>query len=162
MRVVGVDPGLAACGYGVVEAVGSKRGALAYGCWQTKAGVPVELRLRDLFGALTELLATYEPDAVALEESFVGRDARTALSVGQVRGTLLVACAKAGIPCNEYSPATVKQAVCGYGRADKTQVQRMAKALLGLEKAPTPTHAADALAVAFCHATAPPLLRLAG
>ena len=162
MRVVGVDPGLAACGYGVVEVVGAKRGALAYGCWQTKAAVPVELRLRELFGALTDLLAEYEPDAVALEESFVGRDARTALSVGQVRGTLLVACAKAGIPCNEYSPATVKQAVCGYGRADKTQVQRMAKALLGLEKAPTPTHAADALAVAFCHATAPPLLRLAG
>jgi crossover junction endodeoxyribonuclease RuvC len=79
-----------------------------------------------------------------------------------VRGTLLVACAKAGVVCSEYPPATVKQAVCGYGRADKAQVQRMAKALLGLETVPTPTHAADALAVAFCHATAPTLLRLAG
>jgi crossover junction endodeoxyribonuclease RuvC len=162
MRVVGVDPGLAACGYGVVASDGARAKALAYGCWQTKAGVPVELRLRELFGALTDLLGEYEPDAVALEESFVGRDARTALSVGQVRGTLLVACVKAGVACSEYPPATVKQAVCGYGRADKAQVQRMAKALLGLEKVPTPTHAADALAVAWCHATAPTLLRLAG
>jgi len=162
VRVVGVDPGLAACGYGVVEAAGPKTRALAYGCWLTEAGVPVEVRLGELFLALTDLLAEHEPEGVALEESFVGRDARTALSVGQVRGTLLVACAKAGVPCIEYSPATVKQAVCGYGRADKAQVQRMAKALLGLEKAPTPTHAADALAVAFCLATAPTLLRLAG
>jgi crossover junction endodeoxyribonuclease RuvC len=162
MRVVGIDPGLAACGYGVVEADGSKAEALAYGCWQTEAGVRIELRLRELFLALTELLAEHQPDVVALEESFVGRGARVALSVGQVRGALLVACAKVGVPCAEYPPATVKQAVCGYGRADKAQVQRMAKALLGLETVPTPTHAADALAVAFCHATAPALLRLAG
>ena len=162
MRVVGVDPGLAACGYAVVDADGRKAKALAYGCWQTKAGARVELRLRELYLALTDLLAQYKPDAVALEESFVGRDARVALTVGQVRGTLLVAAAKAGVPCSEYSPATVKQAVCGYGRADKQQVQRMAKALLGMEATPTPTHAADALAVAICHATAPTLLRLAG
>jgi crossover junction endodeoxyribonuclease RuvC len=162
MRVVGIDPGLAACGYAVVASNGRRVKALAYGCWQTKAGVPVELRLRELFLALTHLLDEHEPDAVALEESFVGRDARTALSVGQVRGTLLVACAKAGVACSEYPPATVKQAVCGYGRADKAQVQQMAKALLGLETVPTPTHAADALAVAWCHATAPTLLRLAG
>jgi crossover junction endodeoxyribonuclease RuvC len=162
MRVVGIDPGLAACGYAVVASDGGRAKAIAYGCWQTQAGVRVELRLRDLFRALTDLLDEHEPDAVALEESFVGRDARAALSVGQVRGTLLVACAKAGVVCSEYPPATVKQAVCGYGRADKAQVQRMAKALLGLETVPTPTHAADALAVAFCHATAPTLLRLAG
>jgi crossover junction endodeoxyribonuclease RuvC len=162
VRVVGIDPGLAACGYGVVEADGSKAEALAFGCWRTGAGVRIELRLRELFLALTELLACQAPDAVALEESFVGRDARAALAVGQVRGALLVACAKAGFACVEYAPARVKQAVCGYGRADKQQVQRMAKVLLGLEKVPTPTHAADALAVALCHATAPALLRLAG
>jgi len=163
VRVVGIDPGLAACGYGVVEAApGAKAEALAYGCWQTKAGRPLALRLRDLFLALSELLARHEPEAVALEESFVGLDLRTALSVGQVRGALLLACARAGYACVEYPPATVKQSVCGYGRADKAQVQQMAKALLGLEKVPTPTHAADALAVAICHATAPPLLRLAG
>jgi crossover junction endodeoxyribonuclease RuvC len=162
MRVVGVDPGLAACGYAVVDADGSKAVALAYGCWQTQAGMRVELRLRELYLALADLLGQYKPDAVALEESFVGRDARVALTVGQVRGTLLVAAARAGVACSEYPPATVKQAVCGYGRADKQQVQRMAKALLGMEAVPTPTHAADALAVAICHATAPALLRLAG
>jgi crossover junction endodeoxyribonuclease RuvC len=162
VRVVGVDPGLAACGYAVVDADGRKAEALAYGCWHTDAGARVELRLRELYLALSDLLARYKPDAVALEESFVGRDARVALTVGQVRGTLLVAAARAGVACSEYPPATVKQAVCGYGRADKQQVQRMAKALLGLEAKPTPTHAADALAVAICHATAPALLRLAG
>ena len=160
MRVVGVDPGLAACGYAVVDTDGRKAQALAYGCWHTEAGVRVELRLRELYLALTDL--QYKPDAVALEESFVGRDARVALTVGQIRGTLLVAAARAGVACSEYPPATVKQAVCGYGRADKQQVQRMAKALLGMEATPTPTHAADALAVAICHATAPALLRLAG
>jgi crossover junction endodeoxyribonuclease RuvC len=163
VRVVGIDPGLAACGYGVVETSGGRAEALAFGCWRTVAGARIEFRLRELFLAVTELLVCQRPDAVALEESFVGRDARTALSVGQVRGALLVACAKAGLPCVEYAPAQVKQAVCGYGRADKHQVQRMAKVLLGLERVPTPTHAADALAVAFCHITAPALLlRLAG
>jgi crossover junction endodeoxyribonuclease RuvC len=162
VRIVGIDPGLAACGYGVVATSGTRAEALAFGCWHTKAGARIELRLRELFLACTDLLAEHQPDAVALEESFVGRDARSALSVGQVRGALLVACAKAGFPCVEYAPAQVKQAVCGYGRADKHQVQRMAKALLRLEQVPTPTHAADALAVAFCHATAPALLRLAG
>jgi crossover junction endodeoxyribonuclease RuvC len=162
MRVVGIDPGLAACGYGVVEGDGAKVQAVAFGCWHTEAGARIELRLRALFLSVATLLERHRPEVVALEESFVGRDARAALSVGQVRGALLVACAQASVPCAEYPPATVKQAVCGYGRADKAQVQRMTKALLGLERTPTPTHAADALAVALCHATAPALLRLAG
>jgi crossover junction endodeoxyribonuclease RuvC len=162
VRVVGIDSGLAACGYGVIHTRGRKAEALAFGCWQTEPGMPLAPRLRELFLALTGLFADYQPQAVGLEESFVGLDARTALSVGQVRGALLVACAKAGIACVEYPPARVKQAVCGYGRADKRQLQRMAKALLGLECTPTPSNAADALAVALCHATAPPLLRLAG
>jgi crossover junction endodeoxyribonuclease RuvC len=162
MRVVGIDPGLAFCGFGVVEGSGSKLGALEHGCWHTRAGRPIELRLRDLFHELSELLTRYRPDAVALEESFVGPNARTALSIGQVRGALIVACAQMGVDCAEYPPARVKQAVCGYGAADKTQVQQMAKAILHLEAQPTPTHAADALAVAICHATSPALLRLAG
>jgi crossover junction endodeoxyribonuclease RuvC len=99
---------------------------------------------------------------VALEESYVGADARTALSVGQARGAALVACANAEIPCAEYPPATVKQAVCGYGRADKAQVQRMVRAILTLDEDPRPHHAADALAVAICHALASPLYALAG
>jgi crossover junction endodeoxyribonuclease RuvC len=108
------------------------------------------------------LVATYGPDAVVLEESFVGVDARTALSVGQARGAVLVAAALRGVECTEYAPARVKQAVCGYGRAEKAQVQRMVKAILGLQALPTPNHAADALAVAICHALAPPLLKMVG
>jgi crossover junction endodeoxyribonuclease RuvC len=161
MRVVGVDPGLAACGFAVVARSGGRLELLVHGCWQTKPGRRIELRLRELFVALAELIGEYRPDAVALEESFVGRNSRTALAVGQVRGALIVACAKAGIPVVEYAPATVKQTVCGYGLAEKTQVQQMAKALFGLEKLPTPSHAADAIAIGYCHATAAPHLRLA-
>ena len=111
---------------------------------------------------VAELIVAHAPDAVVLEESYVGADARIALSVGQARGAVLVACAAADVRCAEYPPATVKQAVCGYGRADKEQVQRMVKAILGLPQTPTPHHAADALAVAICHALAPPLLAAAG
>jgi crossover junction endodeoxyribonuclease RuvC len=99
---------------------------------------------------------------VALEESYVGADARIALSVGQARGAVLVAAANAGVDCQEYAPARVKQAICGYGRAEKAQMQRMVKMILALDELPTPHHAADALAVAICHALAPPLLRAAG
>jgi crossover junction endodeoxyribonuclease RuvC len=112
-----------------------------------------------IFDAVQELIAREAPDAVALEESFVGVDARTALSVGQARGAVLVAASCAGVACAEYAPARVKQAVCGYGRADKSQVQRMVKTILALDEIPRPHHAADALAVAICHALAPPLLR---
>ena len=121
-----------------------------------------ELRLRTIFEGVTELVREYRPDAVVLEESFVGADARTALSVGQARGAVLVAAALAGVGCAEYSPTRVKQAVCGYGRAEKAQVQRMVMAILGLRQPPTPNHASDALAVAICHALAPPLLKVAG
>jgi crossover junction endodeoxyribonuclease RuvC len=144
-----------------VERVGCKNSMRARAICRQDAnfGTPHGAGTERRFATLVE---RHRPDAVALEESFVGRDARGALSVGQVRGALLVACARAGVPCAEYPPETVRQAVCGYGRADKAQVQRMAKALLGLERTPTPTHAADALAVSLCHATAPALLRLAG
>ena len=118
-----------------------------------------EARLKTIFDAVTTLIEREAPDAVALEESFVGVDARTALSVGQARGAILVASALAGVECAEYSPSRVKQAVCGYGRAEKAQVQRMVQAILGLETPPAPSHAADALAVGICHALAPPLLK---
>ena len=122
----------------------------------------MELRLRTLFEGVAQLIADHAPDAVVLEESFVGADARIALSVGQARGAVLVAAATAGVACAEYAPARVKQSVCGYGRADKAQVGRMVKAILGLDAIPKPDHAADALAVAICHAMASPLLRMAG
>ena len=162
MKVLGIDPGTAACGYGVVHESGGRIRELAHGWWQTPAGERPELRLKTIFDGVQALIAEHAPDAVALEESFVGADARTALSVGQARGAVLVAAATAGIECTEYAPARVKQAVCGYGRAEKEQVQRMVKAILGLDAPPTPNHAADALAVAICHALAPPLLRIAG
>jgi crossover junction endodeoxyribonuclease RuvC len=162
VKVIGIDPGTASCGYGIVHESDGRLRAIDHGWWKTSAGERPELRLKTISDAVAELIAVHRPDAVALEESFVGVDARTALSVGQARGAVMVAAATAGVECAEYPPARVKQAVCGYGRAEKQQVQRMVKAILGLRAEPTPTHAADALAVAICHALAPPLLRIAG
>ena len=162
MKVLGIDPGTAACGYGIVHESDGRLRATCHGWWRTKAGERPEARLLTIFTGVSELIARHAPDAVALEESYVGADARIALSVGQARGAVLVAASSAGVPCVEYAPAAVKQAVCGYGRAEKGQVQRMVKAILALDCEPTPHHAADALAVAICHAMAPPLLRAAG
>jgi crossover junction endodeoxyribonuclease RuvC len=162
VKVLGIDPGTAACGYGIVQESGGRIRALDHGWWQTPAQERPELRLKTIFVRVQELIAAHEPHAVAVEESFVGADARTALSVGQARGAVLVAAATLGVECVEYPPARVKQAVCGYGRAEKAQVQRMVRAILALETNPSPSHAADALAVAICHALAPPLLRIAG
>jgi crossover junction endodeoxyribonuclease RuvC len=162
VTVLGIDPGTAACGYGIVRERGNRLKAVDFGWWQTPAGRRPELRLKTIYDGVSELIEDFSPDVVVLEESFVGVDARTALSVGQARGAVLVAAASFGIECAEYAPSRVKQAVCGYGRAEKAQVQRMVAAILGLKKAPAPHHAADALAVAICHALAPPLLRAAG
>jgi crossover junction endodeoxyribonuclease RuvC len=134
---------------------------VAHGCWSTPAGEDTVVRLKTIHDAVAALIADHAPDAVAIEESYVGADARIALSVGQARGAVLVAAANAGVSCREYAPASVKQAICGYGRAEKAQMQRMVKMLLGLPELPSPNHAADALAVAICHALAPPLLRAA-
>jgi crossover junction endodeoxyribonuclease RuvC len=159
VRVLGIDPGTAACGYAIVHESAGRLRALDHGWWQTPARDRPELRLKTIFEGVQELVQQYEPDAVAIEESFVGVDARTALSVGQARGAVLVASALAGVECAEYAPARVKQAVCGYGRAEKAQVQRMVQAILVLTAPPSSSHASDALAVAICHALAPPLLR---
>jgi crossover junction endodeoxyribonuclease RuvC len=159
VKVLGIDPGTAACGYGIVHGSGARLGATVHGWWKTPARQRPELRLLTLYEGVAALIEEHAPDAVVLEECFVGADARTALSVGQARGAVLVAAALNGIECAEYAPARIKQTVCGYGRAEKDQVQRMVKAILGLEALPTPTHAADALAVAICHALAPPLLK---
>jgi crossover junction endodeoxyribonuclease RuvC len=153
VRVLGIDPGTAACGYGIVHESEGRLRATVHGSWSTPAGQRQDLRLKTIFDAVGALIAEHAPAAVALEESYVGADARIALSVGQARGAVLVACAAAGVDAVEYAPARVKQAVCGYGRADKAQVQRMIKLVLGVD-VPN-NHAADALAVAICHATAP-------
>ncbi len=162
MKVIGIDPGTASCGFGIVQESDGRLRAIDHGWWKTQAGERPEQRLKTIFDAVVALIEAHGPDAVVLEESFVGVDARTALSVGRARGAVMVAAANAGVECAEYPPARVKQVVCGYGRAEKQQVQKMVKAILGLEAEPTPTHAADALAVAICHALAPPLLRIAG
>jgi len=161
VKVLGVDPGTAACGYGIVHDDHGRLRAVDFGWWRTSARERPEQRLRTVFEGVRDLIEVHAPDAVALEESCVGADARSALSVGQARGAVLVACALAAVDCCEYAPSTVKQSVCGYGRAEKEQVQRMVKSILGLPSLPSPHHAADALAVAVCHALAPPLQRVA-
>ena len=162
MTVLGIDPGTAACGYGIVRERGNRLTAVDFGCWRTASDEAPSLRLKTIFDGVTGLIEEFGPHAVVLEESFVGVDARTALSVGQARGAVLVAAAAFGIECAEYAPARVKQAVCGYGRADKGQIERMVKLVLGLETSPPTNHEADALAVAICHALAPPLLEVVG
>ena len=163
MKVIGIDPGTASCGYGIVHESDGRLKAIDHGWWKTPAGERLERRLKTIFDGVVELIEAHRPDAVALEESYVGADARIALSVGQARGAVMVAAANAGVECAEYAPARVKQAVCGYGRAEKEQVQKMVTAILAMQAdVPKSSHASDALAVAICHALAPPLLKVAG
>jgi len=161
VKVLGIDPGTATCGYGIVHGSGGRLRAVGSGCWRTSARERLDVRLLTIFEGVRELIAAHEPDAVALEESYVGADARIALSVGQARGAVLVAAAAAGIECAEHAPARVKQTVCGYGRAEKGQMQRMVKLILGLAEEPRTSHEADAYAVAICHALGSPLVGMA-
>jgi crossover junction endodeoxyribonuclease RuvC len=157
--VLGIDPGLAGLGYGVVQREAGRCVALDHGVVATASGVPIERRLATIHSAVSDLLARYEPQAVALEELYFGQNARTAFAVGQARGVVLLAAGQRGVPCSGYTPQQVKGAVCGSGRAGKDQVGRMVKALLALPAVPEPDHAADALAVALCHANHAPLAR---
>ena len=162
MRVIGIDPGTASCGFGVVNVDGSRVRAIEYGVWKTSPREPLQTRLGHLFERLDGLLGQHSPDSVAIEESYVGANARVALSIGQARGALLAACSCAGVRATEYPPATVKQTVAGWGKADKQQMQRMVEAVLGLDAPPKSHHAADALAVAICHALGSPLMSASG
>ncbi len=162
MKVLGIDPGTASCGFGVVVERDGRLREVCHGVIKTPAGQRPELRLRTIFEAIQALIEEHQPDTVAMEESFVGADPKTALSVGQARGAILVASALAGLECTEHMPSRVKQTVAGHGHAGKAEVQRMVQILLSLPKPPTPDHAADALAVAICHALSSPLLRMAG
>ncbi len=151
MRVLGIDPGIAITGYGVVEEVQGEPKSLAFGVVRTPAGQPLPVRLQTIYRALRELATDWQPAAAAVEELFFSSNVRTAMSVGQARGVALLALADAGLAVAEYTPLTVKQAVTGYGNADKAQVQEMVRLLLGLAEVPRPDDAADALAVAICH-----------
>jgi crossover junction endodeoxyribonuclease RuvC len=152
MKLLGIDPGTASTGYGVVAVEGSRMRAVDHGVVETAAKTPIEQRLAAIFSRVTELLDQHRPDAAALEDLYVGANPRTVLSVGHARGAVLAACGRAGVAAGAYPPAEVKVAVCGYGRADKAQVQRMVGAMLGLDTAQLADHATDALAVAICHA----------
>jgi crossover junction endodeoxyribonuclease RuvC len=163
MIVLGIDPGLANTGYGVVRRGGGGRlAALDGGVIATPAGLAAERRLASIFARLDELLDEHEPDAVALENLYFGANVATAFAVGQARGVVMLAAGRRGIDCASYTPQQVKGAVCGSGRAAKDQVTRMVQALLCLDAPPTPDHAADALAVAICHANRPAALAAAG
>jgi len=157
MIVLGIDPGLANTGYGVVARRGGRMAALDGGVIETVAGLPIERRLADVYAGVDALLQEHSPDAMALEELYFGQNVRTAFAVGHARGAVMLAAGRRGVPCASYTPQKVKSSVCGHGRAAKEQVARMVQTLLDLPEAPTPDHAADALAVAMCHVNCAPL-----
>ncbi|HET6507420.1 MAG TPA: crossover junction endodeoxyribonuclease RuvC [Baekduia sp.] len=157
MTVLGIDPGLANTGYGVVARRGMRFVARDGGVIATPANTPLEQRLATIFEAVDALLVEHAPEAVALEDLFFGQNARSAFAVGQARGVVMLAAGRRGVPCSSYTPQQVKQAVCGTGRAAKDQVARMVMTMLGLPDQPLPDHATDALAVGVCHANHAPL-----
>jgi len=162
MIVLGIDPGTASTGYGVVAQRGGRLLALDGGVIETPAGQPLEDRLVSIHARVEELIAEHAPAAVAIEDLYFGANARSALAVGQARGVVLLAAGQRGLPCGSYTPQQVKSAVCGSGRAEKAQVQQMVQRLLSLVELPQPDHAADALAVAICHLNRAPLAAAAG
>jgi crossover junction endodeoxyribonuclease RuvC len=157
MIVLGIDPGTASTGYGVVRSEGSRLCSLEHGVIVTRPGTPLERRLADIHGRVGELIDLHAPDALAIEELYFGANVRTAFAVGQARGVVLLAAGQRGVPSRSYTPQQVKGAVCGHGRAGKDQVARMVARLLGLVAAPSSDHASDALAVAICELNRAPL-----
>jgi crossover junction endodeoxyribonuclease RuvC len=149
---MGIDPGVASTGFGLVRVDGGGMSAADGGVIEAPPGEPIERRLALIHDGLVELLATHSPVAVAVEDVYFGKNVRSAIAVGQARGVVLLAAAQAGVPCFDYTPQAVKTAVCGNGAAPKHQVQDMVGLLLGLPGPPESDHAADALAVAICHA----------
>ena len=151
MLVIGIDPGTATTGYGLVRDNADALEMVDFGVIETPAGLLLPERLLLLHDQLNQLLLLHQPDSGAVEKLFFQRNVRTAMAVGQARGVVLLALAEAGLKVAEYTPLEVKQAVAGYGAAEKTQVQQMVRALLGMESVPRPDDAADALAIAICH-----------
>ncbi|MCY0880257.1 MAG: crossover junction endodeoxyribonuclease RuvC [Firmicutes bacterium] len=152
MRVLGIDPGTARLGWGVIDQLGGEARAVDFGALSTPAGMAEPERLRQLYEELSRIRETYRPDAAAVEKLYFGQNSRTAMIVGQARGIVMLVLAQGKLPYVEMSPAEVKKAVVGYGRAEKRQVQLMVQRLLGLDAYPKPDDAADALAIAICGA----------
>jgi len=151
VRVLGVDPGTAITGWGIVEGDGDDLQMIAGGAITTAAGTPLPQRLQTIYRELTIIIEQWRPEDSAIEELFFSKNAKTALAVGHGRGAAMLALANANLPITEYKPLEVKQAITGYGGADKQQIQHMVKLLLSLDDIPRPDDAADALAVAICH-----------
>jgi len=156
MIVLGIDPGTANTGYGVVERRGSRLVALDGGVITTRSEAPMQIRLSNIHRRVCELLDEHGVSVVSMEDIYFGRNASSAFAVGQARGVVMLAAGQRRLPCASYTPQQVKHSVCGSGRADKDQVGRMVQVLLSLETVPRPDHAADALAIAICHATGAP------
>jgi len=151
MIILGIDPGTAICGYGVVEHMGNRFRLLEYGAIRSSSDEEPAARLHTIFSGVNRIIDQYRPDQMAVEELFFNKNVRTALVVGQARGVIMLAGHLKGLPIYEYTPLQVKQAVVGYGRAEKQQVQYMVKAILNLNEIPKPDDAADALAISICH-----------
>ena len=153
MIILGIDPGIAIVGYGVIECKGNRFKALDYGAITTEANIPFTERIRIIYDDMTTLIDKYNPTDLAIEELFFNKNVKTAIKVGQARGVEILAAVHKGLNIYEYTPLQVKQGVVGYGRAEKRQVQEMVKMLLNLKEIPKPDDAADALAVAICHSS---------
>ena len=151
MRILGIDPGIAIVGFGVVDKNGNRYSTVEYGAITTPAHTPLENRLKTIYDEMTLLFANFRPDAMSVEELFFNSNAKTAIAVGQARGVIILSAVENGVPIYEYTPLQVKQALTGYGRASKMQIQQMMRTMLGLSEIPKPDDGADALAIAVCH-----------
>lgn len=151
MIILGIDPGIAIVGYSIIECNGNKLRAIDYGCIKTDSTLLFPERIKIIYDRLIEIIEKYKPDDLAIEELFFNKNVKTAIKVGQARGVEILAAVNQGLEIYEYTPLQIKQAVVGYGRADKNQVQEMVKILLNLKEKPKPDDVADALAVAICH-----------
>ena len=154
MRILGIDPGYAIVGYGVIDYQNTRFSVVDYGAILTEAGTPFNVRLEQIYDEACAVMQRWKPEAMAIEKLFYNTNAKTVIDVGQARGALILAAQKCGLRIAEYTPLQVKQSVVGYGRAEKKQVQEMTKLILNLPKIPKPDDTADALAIAICHAHA--------
>lgn len=152
MRILGIDPGFAITGYSIIDYIGNKFKLITSGAVLTQAGESFPLRLLKLNNDLENIIDTYKPDAISVEELFFNNNAKTAINVAQARGVILVVGCRKNVPTYEYTPLQIKQSVVGYGRADKIQVQKMVKAILGVESLPKLDDTTDSMAAAICHA----------
>jgi len=151
MKILGIDPGYAILGYGIVDMHGNHFNVCGYGAVVTDSKMDMPNRLKHLYHSLMTIIAEYEPEAASIEELFFNTNTKTAIMVGQARGVAILACANSGLEISEYTPLQIKQALVGYGRAEKAQIQHMVKTILNLKEAPKPDDTADALAAAICH-----------